>query len=114
MYRTLFLSLSLGAALVGCAKRPDQIAAQYTSSGPYEQMSCQRLSEEMLRVSREVSMLTGRQNSAADRDAVATGVGLVLFWPALFFLAGSDAEGELSRVKGEYDAIERARIRRNC
>jgi len=42
------------------------------------------------------------------------GVGLVLFWPALFFLAGSDKKDELARLKGEYDALEQAAIQKDC
>lgn len=38
------------------------------------------------------------------------GVGLVLFWPALFFLAGDDQKEELARLKGEYEALEKASI----
>ncbi|MEA3643102.1 MAG: hypothetical protein VBE63_24640 [Lamprobacter sp.] len=42
------------------------------------------------------------------------GVGLVLFWPALFFLAGDDQKEELSRLKGEYEALQQAAIRQDC
>ncbi|WP_200241917.1 hypothetical protein [Lamprobacter modestohalophilus] len=42
------------------------------------------------------------------------GVGLVLFWPALFFLAGGDKKDELARLKGEYDALEQAAIQKDC
>jgi hypothetical protein len=46
---------------------------------------------------------------------VATGVGIVLFWPALFFIKGEGASaGEVARLKGEMDAIEQASIRKNC
>ena len=45
----------------------------------------------MARVSAKVTEVTGDQESAATTDAVAMGVGLVLFWPALFVLAGTDA-----------------------
>jgi len=42
------------------------------------------------------------------------GVGLVLFWPALFFLAGEDKKEELARLKGDYEALQQAAIRQDC
>ena len=47
-------------------------------------------------------------------DAVALGVGLVIFWPALFFMIGGDKSQELGRLKGEYDALEQAAILKKC
>jgi hypothetical protein len=47
-------------------------------------------------------------------DEIAMGVGLVLFWPALFFLGGGDKKDELGRLKGEYDALDQAAIEKNC
>ena len=43
------------------------------------------------------------------------GVGMILFWPALFFLAsGEDNKGEIARLKGEYEALESAAIKNDC
>jgi hypothetical protein len=40
---------------------------------------------------------------------------LILFWPALFFLAsGDDKKAELAHLKGEYEALEHAAIQKNC
>lgn len=69
---------------------------------------------EMQRVSRHVNEVTGIQQSEASGDAVALGVGLVLFWPALFFMIGDDKEEELARLKGEYEALETAAIEKEC
>lgn len=42
-------------------------------------------------------------------------VGLVVFWPALFVLAATDDHSaELGRLKGEYEALERAAHKRKC
>lgn len=57
----------------------------------------------------------GEQNKKAQNDAVATGVALVLFWPAAFLIKGDQGSAaELARLKGEMDAIERASIARRC
>ena len=42
------------------------------------------------------------------------GIGLVLFWPALFFISGDDRAEELARLKGEAEASEQAAIQKNC
>jgi hypothetical protein len=42
-------------------------------------------------------------------------LGLVLFWPALFFIGGDGPEAqEYGRLKGEYDALEKASIQEEC
>jgi hypothetical protein len=46
---------------------------------------------------------------------VATGVALVLFWPAAFFIKGDGpAAAELGRLKGEYEALERVSNQKRC
>ena len=47
-------------------------------------------------------------------DAVALTVGLVVFWPALFLMIGGDKRAELSDLKGQYDALDRAATEKNC
>jgi len=43
------------------------------------------------------------------------GVGLVLFWPSLFFIKGDGTTAaEVGRLKGEMEAIEQASVKRNC
>ena len=43
------------------------------------------------------------------------GVGLVLFWPAMFMIKGNDEKtAELARVRGEMEAIQQASIEKNC
>ena len=42
-------------------------------------------------------------------------VGIILFWPTLFFLGGTRAqEAEYARLKGEADAVQQAAILRKC
>ena len=67
------------------------------------------------RVSARAAQVTGTQEQKASNDAVAMGVGLVLFWPALFFIKGdSQTAGEVARLRGEMDAIQQASITNNC
>ena len=61
-----------------------------------------------------MSEVSGIQDKTASNDSVAMGVGLVLFWPALFFIDSSDQKVEVARLKGEFDALEQAAIQKKC
>ena len=58
--------------------------------------------------------VAGVQDKTASSDSVAMGVGLILFWPSLFFIDSSDQRVELARLKGEFDALEQTAIQKNC
>lgn len=98
----------------GCATRPDKISASYVSPLQYEGYSCKQIRGELRRVQQKVGVITGVQNKEATKDAWAMGLGLVVFWPALFFLIGSDKKDELSTLKGEYEALEHVAIQKEC
>ncbi len=107
--------LSLAAALSSCASKPSDIEAAYVSPALYESLSCDRLREEATAVSARAIAASGAQQKKADNDAVAVGVGVVIFWPALFFAKGDGATAaEVSRLKGEMKAIESASLKNNC
>lgn len=98
----------------GCAKNPERLGSAYVSPIQYHAYDCDQIIAEKTRVERRVGELTGKQAKASRNDKVAMGVGLVLFWPALFFLAGGDHAEELKRLKGEYEALEVAWIEKKC
>lgn len=113
MRRVVFAML-VGSYATGCATNPDRLSASYVSPVQYNGYNCDQVLAEKVRVERRVSELTGKQAKASRNDKVAKGVGLVLFWPALFFLAGGDHAEELKRLKGEYEALEVAWIDKEC
>ena len=101
--------------LASCASSSENISAQYVSNAQYNSYDCDQLGEEMSRVSARVSEVSGKQDDSATADAVSMGVGLVLFWPALFFLAATDDQKEeLGRLKGEYEALQRVSTQKKC
>jgi hypothetical protein len=102
-------------ALSGCASRSDAIGASYVSPLQFSQLSCQQLGREAERISARASQLAGIQDSKATNDAIATGVAIVVFWPAAFLIRGdSSTAPELARLKGEMNAIERVATEKNC
>jgi hypothetical protein len=101
-------------ALAGCASHADNVQANYVSPLQYQDYSCHQIREELVRLSHKVNEISGLQDKRAGNDEVAMGVGLVLFWPALFFLPGNDHHVELAELKGDYDALQEAAIQKNC
>lgn len=100
--------------LVACASKSENISASYVSPLTYQDYNCKQVRSELVRVSRRVNEVSGVQDAQASKDSVAMGVGMILFWPALFFMIGKDKEEELSRLKGEYEALEQTAIQKNC
>jgi hypothetical protein len=106
---------AVGALISACATAPEHISGSYVSPTMYSSYDCAQVGEEMQRVAYKVDEVTGQQHSKARNDEIAMGVGLVLFWPALFFLAsGSDHKAELQTLKGSYDALNQASIQKHC
>jgi len=101
--------------LTACATAGKDVASTYVSPMQYANYDCEQLRSESMRISGRVNQLTGRLDEAASNDKAIAGVGLILFWPALFALGGTkQQEAELSRLKGEYDAIETTATTKKC
>jgi hypothetical protein len=101
--------------LAGCATRSENVTATYVSPIQYQSYTCQQLREEAARVSAKAAAASGVQDSKANGDAIATGVAVVIFWPAAFFLKGDGSTAaELASLKGQMDAIEEANIQKKC
>ncbi len=101
--------------LSACASSPEKIGTAYVSPLQYQDYSCKQLGAEASRVSRRTQDLYHEIDANASGDNVAMGVGLVLFWPALFFIDGDEPNAqEYARLKGEYEALEQASVKKNC
>ncbi len=108
--------VAVAALTVGaCTKGPDKIEATYVSPSTFDGRSCSKLMSERNAIVSRLNSLTEQQQSAARTDAVATGVALVLFWPAAFALgATKDNATALSSAKGNYDAITTKMQQQGC
>jgi uncharacterized lipoprotein YajG len=101
--------------LAGCATTSQNIQSTYVSPMTYDSYDCTQLSLEADRISRRVSELTGQIDKRASGDKTQTAVALVLFWPAVFFLGNNEAQNaELSKLKGESEALQQASITKDC
>lgn len=111
-------SLSLIAlfCLSGCASKSSDIPATYVSPNEYASLSCPTLENEMRDITRRVGVITGQVDKEASNDSWQMGIGLVLFWPALFFLEGGDGalQSEYALLKGKYEAVSTQYRNKNC
>lgn len=81
----------------------------------YQGHSCKQIAAEAQNVSARASQVMTAQDKKARGDTTAMAVGMVLFWPALFFMKGDSATAaEVARLKGEMDALEKASVQKNC
>lgn len=111
----LTASLILLSMTAGCASSSKEIKAAYVSPMTYENFTCQQLIDENNRIQLRISEVAGTVDKRASGDKTKMGVGLVLFWPTLFFLKGDGPEAqELARLKGEHEALEQAYIKKQC
>ncbi|MEZ5814728.1 MAG: hypothetical protein R3E13_08460 [Alphaproteobacteria bacterium] len=101
--------------LTACASHTHEIPAAYVSPLQYQDYSCKQLGAESQRVSSRAEQVAYEVNKNADGDSAAMAAGLILFWPALFFIDGDTPQAqEYARLKGEYEALEKAGVQKSC
>ncbi len=115
MYKKL-VTVIAATIVVGCATNPDKISTAYVSPLKYRNYDCDQVAIEMDHVSRRTTDLYFSLKNEADADAAQMGVGLVLFWPTLFFLEGGDGPeaAEYAQLKGEYEALRTTAVEKKC
>ena len=115
MKKALCVLTSVFLVLSGCATASKDVASAYVSPLQYQAYDCEQLSSESQRINARVAQLGGRLDTAANNDKALVGVGVILFWPALFALGGTkQQEADYGRLKGEYDAVQQSAILKKC
>jgi len=113
--KNLIISLVILFGIAGCATKPSEIPESYVSPLQYQPYDCNMLTQEMASLSTRVAQTKASLKKKSDGDSTAMGIGMILFWPALFALDGDGVEAqEYSRIKGEYRAVEKAMIMKKC
>jgi hypothetical protein len=81
----------------------------------YENYNCKQIGGELERLTRRVSELAYQVDKRASNDSTKMTIGLILFWPTLFFVDGNGPEAqEYGRLKGEYETLEKVSIQKEC
>ena len=115
MFKNFFLLIFFLSIISACSNAAKDIVPIYVSPQQYSNYDCDQIRAELQRIAGKVRTLTGQLDKNNENDKVATGVSLILFWPAVFFLGGTkEEEAEFARLKGEYDALEQASIMKKC
>jgi hypothetical protein len=115
MKKSIAYVLGACIAISGCATASRDITAAYVSPMQYQSYDCDQLSSETQRIQTRVVQLGGRLDTAASNDKALVGVGVLLFWPALFALGGTkQQEADYARLRGEYDAVQQSAILKKC
>ena len=114
--RKVATAIVAGGMVAACATQPENISATSVSTAQYQDYDCKQLGLELDRVNTRAGDLERSLDSEADSDAAEMAIGMVLFWPALFFLEGGDGPeaNEYARLKGEREALEKTRIAKSC
>ena len=115
MKRAVASLLAASIAVGGCATAAKDVSTSYVSPLQYQSYDCTQIAAEALRIQSKVTELGGRLDQAASNDKAIAGVGIILFWPALFALGGTKGtEAEYGRLKGEYEAVQKSAIDKKC
>lgn len=102
--------------LSACASHPDDIDSAYVSPLKYKDYDCDQIALEMDHVGQRTNELYQRLDAEEEADAWQMGIGLVLFWPALFWLEGGDGPeaAEYAQLKGEFEALRETSVAKKC
>ena len=115
MKKPISVALSITITLAGCATSSRDIATTYVSPMQFQSYDCDQLASETQRIQTRVNQLSARLDEAASNDKALVGVGMILFWPALFALGGTkQQEADYARLKGEYEAVQHSAVAKRC
>jgi|SRR5262249_11258920 len=115
MSKQIIAAVAVAAMVGACASKSSDITAAYISPISYQNYTCQQLAQEAQAVSTRAAQVAGAQDQKRSNDQVATGIAIVVFWPAAFLVGGDGpTAAELSQLKGQMVAIEQASIQKRC
>jgi hypothetical protein len=112
---TRFTLCLVGLALAGCATRSVDVRPQAADPAEFAVWDCNRLADEADAVQQRAADLAYTVDDIAGRNIVALGVGVTIFWPALFALRPNGTEAlELAQLKGRYETMKAVSANRGC
>jgi hypothetical protein len=101
---------------VSCAPHSYEIRSAEVSPEQYKELSCTEVYAEMNTHMLRLEELGRSIDETAETDETQTAVGIILFWPVLFWLEGSDTPEaqEYAQIRGEMLSLEHTAILRDC
>jgi len=105
----VFVTLLLSA----CSASSDHILAQYVPPEKYQALTCWEIGTEGKRVVSRVAEISG-EYPATSGAAWLVAPSIVVHWPTPWFATSEEAATELSKLKGEFEALEQAAALKRC
>ncbi len=107
--RIVYLVLAV-SILASCATRPENISAAYYSESKYEEWQCDNLELDRAQYVSALASASDQQNDARTADTL----GIIFIGLPVSTLAGSNVANDISRLKGEIGAVDRALSAKKC
>jgi len=116
IFRKVIIMVSFITILTKCASHPNEINASYVSPLTFSEYECRELNVLMASLKPRSDALYVTQSAKSRADKWKMGIGMMLFWPALFALEGGDGleAAEYARLKGEYEALRALSVQKRC
>lgn len=109
-FTCLIILIFLLAIISGCAAKPESISPQYISHMTYKDWTCEQLGQEQNRIVNALSTACEAQYQARSNDIA----GVILIGLPVSSLSGSNQAAQISRLKGELQAIQQTGTLKNC
>jgi hypothetical protein len=109
------LTLALSAGLSGCATRAVDVVPVPASPAEFMTWDCARIDDESDLVQQRATDVAWTVDERVGTNIVALGMGVAVFWPALFAMRPDGPEAaDLARLKGRHEALAVAARDKGC
>ena len=109
------LAATLVACLAGCASRAVDVRPLPASPAEFMAWDCARIDDERDLVQQRATDVAWTVDERVGNNILALGVGVTVFWPALFAMRPDGLEAaDLARLKGRYEALAVASRDKGC
>jgi hypothetical protein len=109
------LLVTLSFIVISCTSYSKDIEPIHVPLDQYRSLNCEELGHEFGQLFQRRNSLADELDEEAANDQSITAVSAVLFWPAAFALGGNkEQEQEYAQIKGEFDAVIRVGIEKQC
>ncbi|MDO9073400.1 MAG: hypothetical protein Q7U73_09045 [Rubrivivax sp.] len=109
------LAATLVACLAGCATRAVDVRPLPANPAEFIAWDCNRIDDESDLVQQRATDLAWTVDERVGNNILALGVGVTVFWPALFAMRPDGLEAaDLARLKGRYEALAVASRNKGC
>lgn len=108
------LIIGVFGLLAGCNTTSSQVKADYISPFKYDAKSCSELKKELTKVEQKATRVASNVDSIKETQDAKLAIGW-LFWPSYLIIDDNKAEAkELSKIRGEFDALKSAINSKKC